>query len=263
MHVETPDAVEVMWRERHTPVEPDPYADATGCGFSRMTRPGCLVKLASVGCPPTARHAATTESALRRVVLNWLGESEHMSASRRRHPRIVAGPCCARLAEVVATSKGVGAIASWPPSSRCERGAISSPIRTTPSPSSSPPHRIRRGRGSPACSGPSAGRNLYVVLDIFSRYVVGWMVAERETTGNAALRPRRTRNPKAQLTTPLCPGGPPRRFSKRPNDYRRKQEEIGKAWPGVSMSLTFRLAEAGRFEAEFSACVAALARHRR
>ena len=62
-------------------------------------------------------------------------------------------------------------------------------------------------------------------------------------------------NPERQLTA--LPKG--RRFNKRPDDYRRKQEEIRKAWPGVSS----RLAEAGRFEVEFSACVTTLNRHRR
>ena len=63
------------------------------------------------------------------------------------------------------------------------------------------------------------------------------------------------RNPERQLTA--LPRR--RRFNKRPDDYRRKQEEIRKAWPGVSS----RLAEAGRFEAEFSACVTPLMRLRR
>lgn len=63
------------------------------------------------------------------------------------------------------------------------------------------------------------------------------------------------RNPERQLAA--LPKG--RRFTKRPDDYRRKQEEIEKAWPSVSS----RLAEAGRFEVELSACVAALPRHRR
>ena len=42
-----------------------------------------------------------------------------------------------------------------------------------------------------------------------------------------------------------------RRFKKRPADYRRKQNEIEKAWPRVSARLT----EAGRFKAEFLAAV--------
>lgn len=44
-----------------------------------------------------------------------------------------------------------------------------------------------------------------------------------------------------------------RRFRKRPEDYRRRQREIGKAWPAVSRRLT----EAGRFEREFLAAVSA------
>ena len=42
-----------------------------------------------------------------------------------------------------------------------------------------------------------------------------------------------------------------RRFEKRPDDYRRKQCEIKKAWPQVSTRLT----EAARFEAEFLATI--------
>ena len=35
--------------------------------------------------------------------------------------------------------------------------------------------------------GPKKGQysHLYVILDIFSRYVTGWMVADRETAGLA------------------------------------------------------------------------------
>ena len=44
-----------------------------------------------------------------------------------------------------------------------------------------------------------------------------------------------------------------RRFEKRPDDYRRRQSEIEKAWPQVSERLT----EAARFEAEFLAAIVA------
>ena len=42
-----------------------------------------------------------------------------------------------------------------------------------------------------------------------------------------------------------------RRFKKRTDDYRRKQSDIGKAWPKVSAKLT----EAARFESEFLAAI--------
>ena len=56
-------------------------------------------------------------------------------------------------------------------------------------------------------------------------------------------------NPEGQLAA--LPGH--RRFKKRPDDYRRKQSEIAKAWPEVSARLT----EAARFEAEFLAALPA------
>lgn len=45
----------------------------------------------------------------------------------------------------------------------------------------------------------------------------------------------------------------PRRFKKRPEDYRSKQSEIAAEWPNVSA----RLAEAARFETEFRAALPA------
>ena len=45
-----------------------------------------------------------------------------------------------------------------------------------------------------------------------------------------------------------------RRFKKRPDDYRRRQSEIKKAWPQVSERLT----EAARFEEQFRAAILAL-----
>ena len=79
---------------------------------------------------------------------------------------------------------------SWPRTSRCESGAISAVIPATPSPSWWPRAPTRPGPGiSPGSGGPNADVRwtsfyLYVLLDIFSRCVVGWMVADRE---NAAL----------------------------------------------------------------------------
>ena len=123
-------------------------------------------------CPPPC----STTDALRRVVLNWLGESEN-------HPRIVLCTPCRN-------------IESW------VLAAV-------------------------APDNPVVNRD-------------DWECR---------------RNPERQLTA--LPRR--RRFRKRPDDYRRKQEDIGKAWPSVSS----RLAEAGRFEAEFSACVTPLIRLRR
>ena len=79
-------------------------------------------------------------------------------------------------------------IGSWPPISRSESGAISASIPSTPSPSWWPRRRTRPGPGtSPSCWGPTKWTYfyLYVVLDIFSRYAVGWMVADRENSALA------------------------------------------------------------------------------
>ena len=77
---------------------------------------------------------------------------------------------------------------SWPRTSRCESGAISAVIPATPS---------RAGGHGPQPDlvlghHPAPGAQkldvfyLYVLLDIFSRYVVGWMVADRENAALAA-----------------------------------------------------------------------------
>ena len=75
-------------------------------------------------------------------------------------------------------------IASWTNTIRFESGATSSVTRLSKAPSCWPPLPIRSGLGtSPSCLGPAKWTYfyLYVILDIFSRYVVGWMVASRES----------------------------------------------------------------------------------
>ena len=79
-------------------------------------------------------------------------------------------------------------IGSWPPISRSGSGAINASIPGTPSPSWWPRRRTRPGPGtSPSCWGRRSRSYfyLYVVLDIFSRYAVGWMVADRENSALA------------------------------------------------------------------------------
>ena len=79
-------------------------------------------------------------------------------------------------------------IGSWPPISRSESGAISASIPSTPSPSWWPRRRTRPGPGDiTKLLGPTKWTYfyLYVVLDIFSRYAVGWMVADRENSALA------------------------------------------------------------------------------
>ena len=60
--------------------------------------------------------------------------------------------------------------------------------RTTPSPSWWRPGEpdLELGHHAPAGAEPWTYFYLYVLLDIFSRYVVGWMVAERENSALAA-----------------------------------------------------------------------------
>ena len=67
-------------------------------------------------------------------------------------------------------------------------GAVSSRIPPTRSPSSWPRHRTRPGRGDiTRLLGPEKWSYfyLYVLIDIFSRYVVGWMVGDRENSALA------------------------------------------------------------------------------
>ena len=77
-------------------------------------------------------------------------------------------------------------IGSWPPISRSESGAISASIPSTPKPERWPRRRTRPGPGtSPSCWGRPSGRTSTSMLDIFSRYAVGWMVADRENSAMA------------------------------------------------------------------------------
>ena len=67
---------------------------------------------------------------------------------------------------------------------RCGSGATSSPTPPTRGRSCSPSGRTSSGRGtSRSCKGPAKWTYfyLYVILDVFSRYVVGWTVQHRET----------------------------------------------------------------------------------
>ena len=80
---------------------------------------------------------------------------------------------------------------SWPRTSRCESGAISAVI---PDPCYTKPELVATGPNQTwswditRLRGPKRWTSfyLYVLLDIFSRYVVGWMVADRENAALAA-----------------------------------------------------------------------------
>ena len=100
------------------------------------------------------------------------------STSRRRRPGRrcwTRAPICARPGRCTGSS---------PPSTvGCGSGAISSPTRRTRSPSCSPSGRTSCGPGtSSKLKGPAKWTYfyLYVILDVFSRYVVGWTVQYRE-----------------------------------------------------------------------------------
>ena len=88
-----------------------------------------------------------------------------------------------------------------------------------------------------------------VVLCTPSKNIEAWVVAA--VWPNNSLVQRNDwecrPNPGAQL------GNLPKakRFGKRPEDYRRRQKKIGKAWPRVAARLT----EAARFEKEFLAAI--------
>ena len=110
-------------------------------------------------------------------------------------------PACTRTASRVARPAAVYAtlldeghyhcsmpapcIGSWPQRGKCATGARSAPIRRTRNPNCWPLDPISEpGAGtSPELKGPAKWTYfyLYVLLDVFSRYVVGWLVAPRES----------------------------------------------------------------------------------
>ena len=88
-----------------------------------------------------------------------------------------------------------------------------------------------------------------VILCTPSKSIEAWVLAAIWPKGNVVRRDdwECRPNPEGQLAAlPMH-----RRFRKRPDDYRRKQGDIGKAWPEVSARLT----EAARFESEFLAAI--------
>jgi putative transposase len=83
---------------------------------------------------------------------------------------------------------GAPCIVSWMSTVKCENGVTSYDIRSTPSQNCWPPHRIRCGtqrvpRDITRLKGPVTWTYyyLYVILDIFSRFAVGWLLAQRES----------------------------------------------------------------------------------
>ena len=84
----------------------------------------------------------------------------------------------------VITAQSARCIGSWRHRTRPGSAATSACILSMPSPSCSQFDPTRCGRGIYRSSRARAKWScfhLYVILDIFSRYVVGWMVAQRES----------------------------------------------------------------------------------
>ena len=137
------------------------------------------------GRGPAARSAGAAllaaEQAVRRRVRRAVGPVA-LAGLRRPGPRPGVGdPARRRHLSGVDLHHVPG---SSQPKARSANGAARPPIRPGSAPSWSPADRTRCGRGtSPSCKGPSKGvyYDLYVIIDIFSRYVVGWMVAPTET----------------------------------------------------------------------------------
>ena len=90
-----------------------------------------------------------------------------------------------------------------------------------------------------------------IVLCTPSKSIEAWVLAAVWPEGNVVRRDdwECRPNPEGQLAA--LPRR--RRFEKRPDDYRRKESEIRKAWPRVSARLT----EAARFGTEFLAAIEA------
>ena len=84
-----------------------------------------------------------------------------------------------------------------------------------------------------------------VVLCTPSKSIEAWVLAAVWPEGNVVRRDDWECHPNPERQLAALPMH--RRFRKRPDDYRRKQGDMEKAWPEVSARLT----EAARFEAEF------------
>ena len=106
-------------------------------------------------------------------------------ASSIRHRLRCMPPCWMKEPTIVRFGP---CIAFWTRRARFGSAATRPGIPSTRHRSSWPPLPIRSGRGiSRSCSGPVKWTYfyLYVILDIFSRYVVGWMIAHHESSALA------------------------------------------------------------------------------
>ena len=112
---------------------------------------------------------------------------------------------------------------------RCASAATSSPTRPTPSRSCSPSARTSSGRWDiTKLKGPAKWTYfyLYVILDVFSRYAVGWTVQHRES---------------AQLAKALiAQAGEQQQIAPRPADRARRPRHLDASKP-----VAFLLADLG------------------
>ena len=128
--------------------------------------------------PTPARALAPSE---RQAVLDVL----HAERFCDRSPPRSTPRCSTRAATCARRAR---CTASWPATTRSASGATSCATRTTPSPSCWPrgPNQVWSWDIT-KLKGPAkwAYFYLYVILDIFSRYVVGWLLAQHENAGLA------------------------------------------------------------------------------
>src|SRR5213076_2162565 len=90
-------------------------------------------------------------------------------------------PCSTRRST---SARGAPCTVSWRQRTKCASAAISCAARPTPSRSWWPRDLESCGAGiSPSSKARRSGPSyyLYVILDVFSRYVVGYMISERES----------------------------------------------------------------------------------
>ena len=127
---------------------------------------------------PRAPSSLALSGRERQAILDVFHAPEHLDSS----PRTVLRESCSTPGTTWARCRRCTGCCVM--SLRRAPGAPSAPIRLMPSRSCWPPVRGSFGRGiSLSSRGPAkwVHYHLYVILDVFSRYVVGWMLADRES----------------------------------------------------------------------------------
>ena len=145
---------------------------------------------------PRCIAGASRRGPNRNVVLGRTEPSTRLSARKSSGPCTVSGSstrrpprCGPRFWTREPTSaRFARCIGFWWSTARSESAGTNGAIRTTPSRSCWPKRPTRFGRGilrSFVAPFKWTYYYLYVILDIFSRYVVGWMLAHRESAALA------------------------------------------------------------------------------